>query len=158
MPGLSSFNKPRVQSGPFVGTIPLRIGAGALLLYLHAWTQTKLAYDALWNRKTWDIIDLVEKAGLPFPRILAIAAALITVAVAASWILGFLTRLFSVLFIPVTIGALMVCNRIQLTHGAEASILYFLVAVTLVVSGSGWLSLDALLRRKREPKHDNLYI
>jgi uncharacterized membrane protein YphA (DoxX/SURF4 family) len=159
MPGLTSFDKPvRVSSGPVVGTIPLRIGAGLVLLYLHVWTQTKLAYDALWNGKPWDVIDLVKNAGLPLPKILAIAAAIVATIVTASWLLGFLTRLFSFLFMPVTLGALMVCNRNSLVGGAEIALLYFFVALTLFASGAGWLSVDVLFRRKREPKKSSLYI
>ena len=153
---LSSFDSPaRSTSRPaIVGTVPLRLVAGALLLYLHAWSQAPMAYQALWNGKKWDVIDLVTDAGFPFPRILAFAAAGILVLVIASWLLGFLTRLFSIAFLPLALGSAVVCNHAKVNNvpGAELSLLYFFISLTIVFSGPGWLSLDALFSRKRSAR------
>ena len=158
MSSLTSFDTPRSSSGPIIGVIPLRLGAGFVLLYMHAWAQTQVAYNALWHGQPWDLINLLKNAGLPMPRVLAIAAALITAAVAMSWLLGFLTRLFSALFIPVTIGSLLICNRNDRPDGAESALLFFFISITLVIFGSGWLSLDSLFGRKRARKKSSRYV
>ncbi len=146
---LSSFDSPRSSSRPNFGIIPLRIGAGALLLYLHAWSQAMAGYRFLWQRAPWDAISQFEKAGLPFPIPLAVTLALLTFLVAVSWILGFLTRFSSLLFIPLALGSLWIANRNAEFINAEICALYFFIALTLLISGSGWLSLDTLFRQRR---------
>ena len=146
---LSSFDPPRSNSGPLIGTIPLRLGAGASLLYLHAWAQAVAVFHFLWHRTPWDAVSQFEKAGLPFPKILAVSAALLATLVAISWLLGFLTRFFSFIFLPLAIGALWIANRNSQFVDAEVCVLYFFIALTLLISGPGWLSLDTLFRQRR---------
>ncbi len=154
---LSSFDSPRRTSKPGFGIIPLRVGAGASLLYLHAWSQAVAVFYFLWNRSSWDAISQLEKVGLPFPTMLAVVAALLAFLVAVSWLFGFLTRFSSFLFLPVALGALWVANRNLKFIDAEISVLYFLIALTLLISGPGWLSLDHLLRQRRT-KNKSRYV
>lgn len=139
---------------PIIGVIPLRIGAGALLLYLHVWQQAPLAWQHVWNQQPWDLITTLEQAGFSpmIGKILGAAAAGIATLTAASWILGFLTRFSSVLFMLVTLGVLWVCNKVGMPYRAEGAILYFLTAVTLLVNGSGWLAVDTLFRKRKAEK------
>ncbi len=146
---LSSFDSPRSSSKPNFGIIPLRVGAGASLLYLHAWSQAVAVYHFLWHRAPWDAISQLEKSGLPFPTTMAVVAALLTFLVAVSWLLGFLTRFSSSLFLPLALVALWIANRNSQFINAEICVLYFFIALTLLISGSGWLSLDTLFRRRR---------
>ena len=120
-----------------------------LLLQQHVWTQTRLAFQALWNGRSWDVIELVGSAGLPFPKFLALVAALVALLVVVGWLLGFLTRLVAAVFLPVTLGALLVCNRAGNSAGAEISLLYFFTSIAVMFSGPAWFSLDALFRRRR---------
>ncbi len=156
MPGDATYDDGRI---PIIGIIPLRIGAGALLLYLHAWQAAGQAWQHVWNQTPWDVISTLEKAGLsPFMgKVLGAMAAGIAAFTAGSWILGFLTRFSSVLFMPVTLGALWVCNRVDLPYRSEGAVLYFLVALTLLVNGSGWLGIDTLFRLRRE-RQSSLYL
>lgn len=131
-----------------VGVTPLRIGSALVLLFQHVWSQIPQAFQALWNGKAWDVIDLLSRAGMPFPKFLALVAALIVTLVSAGWLLGFLTRVCALMLVPVALGALIVCNRNGYLPGSEISLLYFFIAVTVAYSGPGWLSLDALFRRR----------
>ncbi len=140
------------QGGPvsrFIGVIPLRLIAGICLLYLHGWSEGQAAWQHLWNGAQWDAIAFMEKAQMPWPRALAIAAASITAFTGASWVLGFATRFASFIFLPVAIGALLVANRTEQNYAAESCVLYFLIALTLMVNGSGWFSVDAIFRAAR---------
>lgn len=146
---LSSFDSPRTSTKSSFGIIPLRIGAGASLLYLHAWSEGVAVFHFLWQRAPWVAISQLDKAGLPYPTTLAVVAALLTFLVAVSWLLGFLTRLASFLFLPLALGALWVANRNSEFVSAELCVLYFVIALTLLISGPGWLSLDTWFRQRR---------
>ncbi|MFZ4763940.1 MAG: TQO small subunit DoxD [Roseimicrobium sp.] len=142
------------SSTPIVGVIPLRLGAGLTLLYMHAWEGAIQAWQHLWNQVPWETIGIVEKAGLPVPHALAIGAAAIAAFTGASWVLGFATRFASFVFLPVALGSLLVANRTEQSIAAETCLLYVLIALTLLVSGSGWLSVDSLfdLGKGKKPK------
>ena len=139
---------PRAGILASIGATPLRLGSAVVLLSQHVWSQVPLAFQALWNGKAWDVIDLVGRAGLPFPKFLALIAALVVMLVAVGWLLGFLTRVCAIMLVPVAIGALLVCNRSGYPPGSEISLLYLFIAITIAISGPGWLSLDALFRRR----------
>ncbi len=149
---LSSFDSPRSNPRPNFGIIPLRVGAGASLLYLHAWSQAVAVFHFLWNGTPWDAINHLKEVGLPFPTAMAVSSALIVFLVAVCWLLGFLTRFSSFLFLPFALGALWVANRSSQFNNAEICVLYFFIALTLLISGPGWLSLDTLFRRRRGKK------
>lgn len=127
-----------------LGSVPLRIGSGLTLLYIHAWNQAILAWQYVRHQQPWDSIEAIQSIGLPFPDILAVIIALIVTLTALSWIFGFYTRLFSLLFLPITLGGLLVANRAGHGFAAESAVLYFFIAIALLLNGSGWLSLDAI--------------
>jgi uncharacterized membrane protein YphA (DoxX/SURF4 family) len=137
----------------FIGVIPLRLIGGISLIYLHGWTAAHDAWQHLWHGAPWDAIEYLEKASMPMPRVLALAAAGITTFAGASWILGFATRFASYIFLPVAIGALLVANKmtasVEHSYAAETAVLYFLIALTLLVNGSGWFSIDAIFNAAR---------
>ena len=144
-----SLNEPqRAGFAASIGVTPLRIGAALILLFQHVWSQIPLAFQSLWNGKGWDMIDLLTRTGMPFPKFLALVTAVIAALVSAGWLLGFLTRVCAFMLMPVALGALIVCNRGGIPAGSEISLLYFFIAVTVAFSGPGWLSLDALFRRR----------
>lgn len=140
------------QTGPiarFIGVIPLRLIGGVSLLYLHGWAGATAGWAHLWSNAPWDAIGFLERASIPMPRVMAIAAAAITAFTGASWILGFATRFASLVFLPVALGALLVANRAGQNYAAETCVLYFLIALTLLVNGSGWMSIDAIFNAAR---------
>ena len=83
---------------------------------------------------------------------MASAATATAFSVTISWVLGFLTRLFSVLFIPVLLGAILAANRLEEYANAETAMLYLLITITLVITGSGWFSVDTVFEMNRSPK------
>jgi uncharacterized membrane protein YphA (DoxX/SURF4 family) len=150
---LTTLDGPRRSERPFQpGVTLLRVGAGLTLLYLHVWHQTQLAFQFVWNRKTWEAVDTIKKSGLPFATVLAVGSELVALLVALSWILGFATRFFSFLFLPVMLGALWVANKSGEINGAELCLLYFFISLALVIHGSGWFSLDTAFGRRRSKR------
>lgn len=144
-----SYDSSQGSIARFIGVIPLRLIAGISLLYLHGWAEGYAAWQHLWNGAEWDAIAFMEKAQMPWPRALAIGAAAITAFAGASWVLGFATRFASFIFLPVALGALLVANRTGQNYAAESCVLYFLIALTLLVNGSGWFSVDAIFNAAR---------
>jgi uncharacterized membrane protein YphA (DoxX/SURF4 family) len=132
-------------AGLFKTISVLRIGAGLTLLWFHAWHGAIGAYQFLWNEQAWNWVDAFKTAGFPLPHITAPAAAIVVAAVAICWTLGFLTRLFAAVFIPVAIGALWMAKSLN-SPQAEACWLYLFIAATLLLFGSGNVSLDGIFR------------
>ncbi|TDU66648.1 TQO small subunit DoxD [Prosthecobacter fusiformis] len=126
----------------FKTIVILRIGAGALLLTRHGWQAAQGAYDFLWKEQAWDWVKAFSDAGLPYPTLLAPTMAIIVAAVAVSWCLGFLTRLFAVVFMPVAIGVIAMAGPSY----TEVGWLYMIISVTLLLYGSGAVSIDKLFR------------
>jgi uncharacterized membrane protein YphA (DoxX/SURF4 family) len=120
----------------------LRIGAGVLLLSRHGWDAAQGAYEFLWKEQPWAWVLAFSEAGMPYPTLLAPAVAIVVAAVAVSWCVGFLTRLFSVVFMPVAIGVILHAGPLY----TERCWLYLLIAFTLLLFGSGSLSIDQLFR------------
>jgi len=129
-------------SSLFKTIVILRIGAGALLLTQHGWVAAHEAYTFLWEEKPWIWVKSFADVGLPYPTLLAPTVAIIVAAVAASWCVGFLTRLFAVLFLPVVIGVLLKGGA----EYTEVAWLYLMISVTLLLYGSGAVSIDGLFR------------
>ena len=65
--------------------------------------------------------------------------------------LGFVTRLFSAVFVPVVVGGMIVAQRLDAPQ-LETCALYLPVALTLVLFGSGNVSLDFFFKLGRQPK------
>jgi uncharacterized membrane protein YphA (DoxX/SURF4 family) len=62
-----------------------------------------------------------------------------------SWVIGFLTRLFAVIFLPVVITALVILQKAGSVQ-VEAAWLSLFITVTLLLYGSGAVSVDQLFR------------
>ncbi|HEY1084977.1 MAG TPA: DoxX family membrane protein [Prosthecobacter sp.] len=120
----------------------LRIGSGVLLMTRHGWDAAHGAYEFLWKEQAWNWVTVFSEAGLPQPTLLAPAVAIVVAAVALSWCIGFLTRLFAVVLMPVAIGAIIKGGAVY----SELGWLYLLIAATLLLFGSGAVSIDKLFR------------
>ena len=138
---------PRRSSSPatsiFRSVLVLRLGAGLLLFGRHGWTAAIDAYHFLWKEQPWDWVPALDAAGLPMAHLLAPAAALLIAAVGLSWILGFLTRFFAAVLIPICLASFAVVRQVE-PAAVESVWLYLLVAFTLMLFGSGAISIDGL--------------
>ncbi len=121
----------------------LRIGTGILLLTRHAIVGVLGAYEFLWKEQPWGWVKAFSEAGLPYPQFTAPAAALVLGAVAVSFTAGFLTRLFALLFMPVLILFLAYAQQMAAAQ-VETAWLYLLISFTLLLFGSGAISIDKL--------------
>ncbi len=149
--------KPRANplGGLLKTSAVLRIGSGLVLMTRHAWDGLFDAYEFVWKEVPWAWVTAFAEEGVPVPHLLAPAAALLLFAIALAWISGFLTRFFALLLLGMSVVAL---GFVHDDHAAIAELcwLYLLISFTLVLFGSGSLSLDRLFRfgaeRTAKPK------
>jgi uncharacterized membrane protein YphA (DoxX/SURF4 family) len=130
-------------SGLFKTIMVLRIGTGVMLITHHALTAVISAYEFVWKEQPWDWVKQLAEAGIPYPQFTAPAAALILGAVALSFTFGFLTRLFALVFMPVIALYLMYAPG-RPGSQIETAWLYLLISFTLLLFGSGAISVDKL--------------
>ncbi len=136
---------------------PLRIGAGLVLLFLYGMEAAVRSYEMIWKHVPWAMTATLQKAGLPHPEVLGPIAAGIALIVAVCWVFGFLTRLFALVFLPVNIGAIVVVERLNAESQAGVCWLFLFVTVTLILYGSGLVSVDALFHLGSRPKKKSRY-
>ena len=123
----------------------LRIGTGLLLMTRYGLDAVQNAYHFFFQEKPWAWVPAFHEAGMPYAHLLAPIVALIIVAVAVSWTIGFLTRLFAFAFLPVVITTLVVLQHAG-SPRVEAAWLCLIITVTLLLFGSGTVSVDQLFR------------
>lgn len=130
----------------------LRVGTGLILLLYYGLAAAMQGYEFVWNGKPWEWVKLLTDADFPMPHILAPIAGGITALTAVSWILGFFTRLSAMLFLPVALGAIVLVERLD--AGVHEPFVYALVliTITLMLYGSGYMSIDGLFKLVDRPK------
>lgn len=121
----------------------LRIGTGIMLLSGHGIAAVLGAYHFLWQEKEWDWAKNFAEAGIPYAHLAAPAAAVVVSAVGLGWTLGFITRFFAVVFLPFITTVIIILQRAGSPH-TEAAWLYGFITFTLLLFGSGAISLDKL--------------
>lgn len=136
---------------------PLRVGAGLVLFFFYALGPAVESYKMIWKHEAWALVPILQKAHVPFPDVLGSVAVGIALVVSIAWITGFLTRLFSIIFLPVIVGAIVVVERLNAEAQAGICWLFFFITITLVMYGSGLVSVDALFRLGSRPKKKKGY-
>lgn len=125
----------------------LRIGAGLVLFLGYGLEATLKAWHFIWSKAPFPLVQTLEPTFLPWPQFIAPTAAFITCTVAIAWIFGFYTRLFAALFMPMPLVALIVAGTVKASESdCVVAWLFLIVSATLLLFGSGNLSLDALFR------------
>ncbi len=136
---------------------PLRVGAGLVLFFLYGLEAAVHSYELVWKHVAWPLVATLGKAGVPYPHVLGPLATGIALVVSVAWVTGFLTRLFSFIFLPVIIGAIIVVERLNAENLAGVCWLFFFITITLIMYGSGLVSMDALFRLGSRPKKKKSY-
>jgi uncharacterized membrane protein YphA (DoxX/SURF4 family) len=147
-------------SSPFDGiqiTTPvavaiLRIGTGLLLIIMHGLEGLLRGWQFCWRQQAWSWVEQVQSAGLPWAHVLAPTAALVIAGVGVAWVLGFLTRLFALAFIPVVLGALFMAEKLGSEPHAIECWLLLLISLALLLTGSGAISVDKLFKLGARPR------
>jgi uncharacterized membrane protein YphA (DoxX/SURF4 family) len=136
---------------------PLRVGTGLTLFFLYALEASVHAYELVWKHVPWPLVETLKKAGVPYPHFIGPAATLVALIVSITWVTGFLTRLFSIVFLPVVIGAIVVVERLNAEAQAGVCWLFLFITLTFIMYGSGLVSVDALFKLGSRPKKKKHY-
>jgi uncharacterized membrane protein YphA (DoxX/SURF4 family) len=137
---------------PFRTVAVLRVGAAVVLFLQYSLEGILRAYNFVWNKASWELVDTVGQAGVPWPQFVLPAAALIAVAVSVAWMVGFLTRLFATVFLPVLLAALLIMEKVGGETHATVCWLYVFITITLMFYGSGIMSVDGLFKLGSRPR------
>ena len=154
---LSSFDSgsksaPSGNENPFRTMVVLRAGAGLVLFLQYALEGGIRAWQYIWQHKPWTFIDALKDAGLPLYEAAGPAAAFLALIVSVAWMLGFFTRLFSALFLPVILVGLSLAGRMHTESHLTEGWLFGIIAASLILNGSGAISVDGLFRMASRPK------
>ena len=137
---------------PFRTMVVLRAGAGLILFLQYSLEAGIRAWQYIWQHKPWTFIDALKDAGVPLHEVAGPATAFLVLAVSLAWFFGFFTRLFSALFLPVVLIALSLSSRLHTEAHSTAGWLFAIIAVSLVLNGSGAISVDGLFRFATKPR------
>jgi uncharacterized membrane protein YphA (DoxX/SURF4 family) len=139
---------PRAAEHPLSSLIKtsaiLRIGTGIMLMSRHAWEGIWNAYQFLWKEQPWHWVVTFAEEGVPVPYLAAPFAALLLFVVALAFIVGFVTRLFAAILLSLCCIALLFAQN-DYAAFSELCGLYGLISFTLLLFGSGAVSLDQLI-------------
>lgn len=153
---LSSFDTGSKASSdnpyPFRTMVVLRAGAGLVLFLQYALEGGIRAWQYIWQQKPWAFIDALKVAGVPLHEAAGPAVAALALAVSVAWTLGFFTRLFSALFLPVLLVGLSLAGSLHTETHNTAGWLFVFIAITLILNGSGAISVDGLFQLASRPK------
>lgn len=153
---LSSFDSgSKGDSGfgnPFHTVVVLRVGAGLVLFLQYALEGGIRAWQYIWQHKPWSFIEDLKKAGVPLYEAAGPGVAALVLAVSLAWMLGFFTRLFSALFLCVSLAALSMAGRLHVEAHSTTGWLFVFIAITLILNGSGNISVDGLFHLASRPK------
>ncbi|HET9950880.1 MAG TPA: DoxX family protein [Candidatus Eisenbacteria bacterium] len=130
-----------------VGLLLLRAGTGGLLLYAHGWG--KITHFSERAATFADPIGL----GSWWSFALVVLA---EVFCSAALILGLATRLAAIPIVIFSLVAVFVQHAADPFAKKELPLLYMIPALTLLLTGPGRFSIDALFARKRAPRTDEI--
>lgn len=132
-------NTPGIDTGLLV----LRLGLATLIVGLHGWARLERAFGYLVFGTAWPFTELVAELGFPAAGAFAVASALSESVGAILVALGWLARLAAAFLAVDMMVALY--NEALGGDSIELPALYFVGAVTLVITGPGRYALGALL-------------
>jgi putative oxidoreductase len=149
--GVVSPGSARVDTAALdLGLLVLRLGVAGLMLALHGWARLGRAFSYSVLGTEWPFTNLVAGLGFPMAGMFAVASALSESIGAILVGIGLFTRPAAMfLAIDMTVA---LYNEMSGADPIELPALYFIAALTVVMTGPGRYGLDTILSRRREWK------
>jgi|KBSMisStaDraftv2_1062788.scaffolds.fasta_scaffold1914286_1 uncharacterized membrane protein YphA (DoxX/SURF4 family) len=124
-----------------LGLLLLRLGFAALLIGFHGWTRLFRAFNLVVHHQAWPFVGVVQRLGFPYPSVFAVLSALSESVAVAFLAAGLYTRPAAlVIAFNMTVA---VYNEASKGDSYELPALYLLIAIVLVVTGPGRMSVGA---------------
>jgi putative oxidoreductase len=149
--GVVSSGGARVETAALdLGLLVMRLGVAGLMFALHGWARLGRAFSYSVLGTEWPFANLVAGLGFPMAGMFAVASALSESIGAILVGIGLFTRPAAVfLAIDMTVA---LYNEMSGADPIELPALYFIAAVTVVMTGPGRYGLDTLLSERGERK------
>ncbi|MCF6311957.1 MAG: DoxX family protein [Verrucomicrobiales bacterium] len=133
-----------------LGLLILRLTAALPLLYFQGWYQSFRAWDFVWNKKSWSLVDQFNELGFAFAGIFATTLILLCVILPLGVIFGLYTRFSAILLLILFAFMLIVPVEVSGSLNAQTLLLYAGLSLGLALTGGGMISFDRLFSRKQE--------
>ena len=132
------------------GLLLLRFASACLLVYYELAIHLGKAWKNVWHEEPWGLVDQLQVRGVPIPSAVSVALILTAFLAAIGVLLGFLSRINSIVLIVIFLFFLIARVETSPNLTAESLLLYVIICTTLVVTGSGKFSMDHLLTSQRD--------
>lgn len=151
--GVVSSGSSRVDTAALdLGLLVLRLGVAGLMFALHGWARLGRAFSYSVLGTEWPFTTLVAGLGFPMAGMFAVASALSESIGAILVGIGLFTRPAAVfLAIDMTVA---LYNEMSGADPIELPALYFIAALTVVMTGPGRYGLDTILSERRVRKEE----
>jgi uncharacterized membrane protein YphA (DoxX/SURF4 family) len=123
------------------GVLVLRIGAAALIFYVHGWHKLEGGLAYLRDGTPWRLADEIAAMHFPAPVASAFAATAAQFIFAPLLALGILTRVSAAFLTAVMCVAIL--QNVLAQRDPQLAVLYTLVVASFVLIGGGRFSVDA---------------
>ncbi len=132
-----------------VGFFFLRASTVVTLSYYELALHLQKAWNNVWKEEEWGLVDQFVNLNLPLPGAVAVAIVLTAFLSAIGVFWGFLGRINAAILILI-LGFLLGAN-VQTSDNftPEVIVLYMIILMALVITGSGRYSMDYLLTTQR---------
>ncbi len=131
----------------------LRFFIGYPMIHYQAWRHAKLGWAYMWEKKDWSVFDQMTAHGYSSPGPMAVTLVFFLLISSFGILIGFLTRLNAIILL-ICLGIVLIAP-IELNQGSltpQTLLIYIGLCLTLIISGSGFFSLDMLMTRRRRRK------
>jgi len=128
----------------------LRFTTGLTMIYFQGWHQSVRAWEFVWEKQSWTLVDQFRELGFAIPGIVATTVVVLCTVLSLGVITGVYTRACAFLLLIVVGFALAFPAELSGSLNVQALLLYAGMSLTLIFCGSGRASLDFLLTRQKE--------
>lgn len=142
-----TFLDPGTTSGPFTdtGLLILRLGGGLLLAFLHGWGKVPPSDG---------FVGMIDGLGFPAPMLFAWLAAIAEFAGGLMIAVGLFSRPVAAFVSLHFLFVVFVAHAGDTLGGRELPIIFLVIAATVMLTGPGRFSLDAMFGRKGSEQTD----
>ncbi len=129
--------------------LALRLATGLTMIYFQSWHQSIRAWEFVWEKQSWSLVEQFRELGFAIPGVVATSVIVLCTVLSLGMIAGIYTRVCALLMVLVVGFALVFPAELSGSLNVQALLLYAGMSLTLVFCGSGRISLDYLLTRKK---------
>ena len=135
---------PLMHGGIFI----LRTGLASVMLLMHGIPLAIAAWRYIWKKQPWPLVESLTELQYPFPAIVSTSTAIILTIFPLSVFLGFLSRIASAILVVFLVTVFVAASSLEGFIAQESIFLYLIGFSTIIVTGSGFISLDTVFQRR----------